>query len=214
MNYKKSKNVGQSIRIVDVKRTVCLMLVATFFSTFSLNAQTVPDPPKPPKTTSSSSTSYSISIDNDDDQEHNSSVSISVSDDHYKFRASYHDSKNEGVKAILLDQLGKSKLTKNGNTYLWSDNQNGNKVFECKLTKGHLRMYVDIEAASKGFIEKINKLGNDLKYFISGTDPKKEKIKASEKAKREMERAERELERAKRELERAEREAKRANGNK
>ncbi|EDP70937.1 hypothetical protein FBALC1_00597 [Flavobacteriales bacterium ALC-1] len=213
MNFKKSKNVNRSIRIVDAKRTFCLMLVAALFSTFSGNAQTVPDPPKPPKTTSaSSSTSYSIEIDTDDDQ-HNSSVSISISDDSYKFRASYHKSKNEGVKAILLNKLGKENLNINGNTYLWSDSQNGDEVFECKLTKGHLRMYVDTEVASKGFIEKINKLGNDLKYFISGTDAKKEGERAAAKAKREIEKAERELARAKRELERAEREAKRAKKN-
>ena len=210
MNFKKSKNAGQNIRIVDVKKTVCLILVVALFSSFSLTAQTVPDPPQPPKTKKTSGTSYSISIENDDDEAHNSSVSISISDDAYKFRASYHKTKNEGVKAILLNQLGKSNLTKNGNTYLWADHQNGDEVFECKLTKGHLRMYVDTEVASKGFIEKINKLGNDLKYFISGTDPEKEKIKASEKAKREIERAERDLERAKQDLERA----KRASGNK
>ncbi len=213
MNFKKSKNVDLSIKIVDVKRTISLMLVTALFSTLSLNAQTVPDPPKPPKTTSSSSSSHSISVDNDDDQEHSSSVSISVSDDSYKFRASYHKSKNEGVKAMLLNQLGKENLTIKGNTYLWTGDQSGNEVFECKLTKGHLRMYVDTEAVSNGFMEKINKLGNDLKYFISGTDPKKEEAKNAEHAKRELERAEIELERAKRELERVERDAKLNKGN-
>ncbi|WP_299121063.1 hypothetical protein [uncultured Winogradskyella sp.] len=211
MNFKKSKNLNRSIRIVEVKRTVCLMLVMALFSTFNGNAQTVPDPPKPPKT--EKGTSYSISIDNDDDVTNNSSVSISISDDSYKFRASYHKSKNESVKAILLEKLGKANLKINGNTYLWSDNQSGDEVFECKLTKGHLRMYVDTEVASKGFVEKINKLGNELKYFISGTDPKKEEAKKAERAKRDLERAERELAKAKRELAKAEREAKRAKGN-
>jgi hypothetical protein len=213
MNFKKSKNVNRSIRIVDVKRTICLMLVMALFSTLSLNAQSTPEPPKHPKTkSSSSSTSYSIEVDTDDDQ-HNSSVSISISDDSYKFRASYHKSKNEGVKAMLLNQLDKENLSINGNTYLWVDGQSGDDVFECKLTKGHLRMYVDTQVASKGFIEKINKLGNDLKYFISGTDPKKEEARTAAKAKREIERAERELARAKRELARAEREAKRTTKN-
>lgn len=211
MNFKKSKNLNRSIRIVDAKRTICLMLIMALFLTFGLNAQSTPEPPKPPKT-KSSSTSYSIEVDTDDDQ-HNSSVSISISDDSYKFRASYHKSKNEGVKAILLDKLGKGNLTVNGSTYLWIDNQSSDDVFECKLTKGHLRMYVDTEVASKGFIEKINNLGNDLKYFISGTDPKKEEARATSKAKSEIERAERELARAKRELARAEREAERASKN-
>lgn len=213
MNFKKSKHVQDSIRIVAVKRTVGLMLVTALFSTFSLNAQITPEPPTPPTTKSSSGTSYSISIDNDDDIKHNSSVSISKSDDSYKFKASYHKSKNEGVKALLLDKLGKSNLIVKGNTYLWSDSQSGDEVFECKSTKGHLRMYVDTEVASKVFVEKINTLGNKLKYYISGSDAKKEEAKSAERAKRELERAEREVARAKRELARAEREAKRAAGN-
>ncbi|BAO75650.1 hypothetical protein WPG_1420 [Winogradskyella sp. PG-2] len=185
------------------------------FSTLELNAQTKPQPPTPPetpKTKTTSGTSYSISIENDDDESSNSSVSISISDDSYKFRASYHKSKNNGVKAILIEKLGKGNLTVKGNTYLWSDSQSGDEIFECKLTKGHLRMYVDTEFASKGFIEKINNLGQDLKYYISGTDPQKEEERAAAKAKREIERAERDLARAKRELARAEREAKRAGG--
>jgi hypothetical protein len=214
MNCKKSKNRERSIRIVEVKTSVCLGLITALFSTFGLTAQTVPDPPKPPNTKTSSGTSYSISIENDDDEARNSSVSISISDDAYKFRATYHKSKNQGVKALLLEKLGKDNLNINGNTYLWSDNRNGDEVFECKLTKGHLRMYLDTDSASKGFVEKINKLGADLKYFISGTDAKEEKTKAKEKAKLNMEIAERELERAKRDLERAEHDAKRAARNK
>jgi len=214
MNLKKSNNVEGSIRIIDVKRTLALALIMVL--SFNLNAQSTPEPPTPPEspgTKTSSGTSYSISIDNDDDITSNSSVSISISDDSYKFRASYHKSKNDGVKTILLEKLGKNNLVIDGNTYLWSDSQSSDEVFECKLTKGRLRMYVDTEVASKGFTEKINKLGNELKYFISGTDPKKEEAKNAERAKRDLERAERDLERAKRELARAERDAKRAGKN-
>ena len=114
---------------------------------------------------------------------------------------------------MLLESLGKDNLNINGKTYLWSDSQNGDEVFECKLTKEHLRMYIDTKVASKGFVENISKLGDDSKYFISGTNPKEEKTKAREKAKRDMERAKRELENAKRELERVEREAKGATRN-
>ena len=207
MNLKKSKNVDQTIRIVDVKKTTCLLFIMALFSTLSLNAQTTPEPPTPPSMSRSTS-SYSIEVDTDDEQ-HNSSVSISISDDSYKLRASYQKSKNEGVKAMLLNQLGKDNLRISGNTYLWTNSKNGDEIFECKLTKGHLRMYVDTEVAPKGFIEKINKLGKDLKYYISGTDAKKESERAEAKAKRELERAERELARAKREAARAAREAKR-----
>ena len=214
MKFKKSKNAGQNIRIVDVKTTICLMLVVALFSTFNLNAQTVPEPPKPPKTNSvsSSTSTYAVEV-NTDDNHYNSSVSISVSDDSYKFRASYHKSKNDGVKAMLLDQLGKDNLKVKGNTYVWIDSQSGGDVFECKLTNGHLKMFVDTEATSKIFADKMNTLGTKLKYYISGSDAKKEEAKTTERAKRELERAERELERAKREMARAEGDAKRAGKN-
>ncbi|MEO1033567.1 MAG: hypothetical protein AAFX55_19425 [Bacteroidota bacterium] len=213
MNFKKSKNVNGSIRIIDVKTTVCVVLITALCLTFSLSAQTTPEPPTPPKTSNSktiSRTSQSVSVENDDNEIHNSSVSVSVSDDEYKFRARYHQSKNEGVKTILIEALGKDNLSVKGNTYLWSESKNGNDIFECKLTKGHLRMYLDTDLASKGYTEKINALGKDLKHFISGTDAKKESERAVAKAKRELERAERELERAKREAEQAARAAKRA----
>ncbi|MDP5081760.1 MAG: hypothetical protein NWP87_03820 [Winogradskyella sp.] len=213
MNYKKSKNGERSIRIIEFKKPLRFLLITALCSTFGLTAQTVPEPPTPPKTISTSGTSYSISIENDDDEAHNSSVSISKSDDSYKFRASFHQSKNQGVQALLLEKLGKGNLKINGNTHLWSENQNGEEIFECKLTKGHLRIYLDTKASSKGFMDKINTLGNDLKYYISGTDPEDAKTKAKEKAKRDIERAERDLERVKRDLERAERNSKRASEN-
>lgn len=212
MNFTKSKHRPNSSRIIAVKRQISLALAVLLFSVFSLSAQTPPpEAPKPPQ--KSKATSYSISIDDDDDVTHNSSISISVSDDSYKFRGSYHKSKNDGVKAMLIKSLGKNTLKVSGDTYLWSENQGGDEVFECKLTKGHLRMHADLDFASEAFVEKINKLGNDLKYFISGTDPKKEEAKNAEKAKRDIERAQRDLERAKRDLERAERNAKKAKGN-
>ena len=132
-------------------------------------------------------------------------VSVSISDDEYKFRARYHQSKNEGVKAILKDQLGKNHLKVSGNTYRWTDGENSDNVFSCKLSKGQLRIYLDTDIASEAFTEKIKTLGKDLKYYISGTNAKKEMSKAQ----RELERAERELARAKREAERAARQAKR-----
>ena len=64
---------------------------------------------------------------------------------------------------------------------------------------------VDTDAVSNGFMGKINKLGNELKYFISGTDQKKEEAKNADHAKRELESAKRELELAKQELERVKR---------
>nr|WP_321245321.1 hypothetical protein [uncultured Psychroserpens sp.] len=209
MNFSKSKNRQDSIKIIDVKKGLSLAIVFAFLSVYGLNAQSAPEPPTPPKTTTTNGTSYSISIDNDDDETSNSSVSISISDDTYKFRSSFHKSKNAGVKTMLLKTLGKTNLKINGNTYLWSDSKSGDEVFECKLTKGHLRMHLDTDVASKGFLNKIQELGNDLKYYISGTDRKKEDAKKTEHAQRDLERAQRDLERAQRDLERAKRNTKR-----
>ena len=209
MKFKKSKNGQGSIRIIDRKRAIGLLTASVLFCTLNISAQSNPKPPEPPKTTSSKS--YSVSVKNSDSESHTSSVSISVSDDSYKFRAQYHKSKNNGVKTILLEQLGENNLKVNGNTYLWRDT-NSDDVFECKLSKGQLRIYVDIEAVSKDFVDDIKSLGEHLKEYISGSKSKDE-AKSLAKAKRELERAERELERAKREAERAAIAVKRASKN-
>ncbi|MCD2258166.1 hypothetical protein [Psychroserpens luteolus] len=213
MNFSKSKDRQNSIRIIDVKKGLSLAIICAFLSIHTLNAQTTPEPPTPPQTNTTSGTSYSISIDNDDDETSNSSISIKTTDEYYKFRASFHKSKNERVKSMIIKNLGNNNLKVEGNTYLWTDSKNGDEVFECKLTKGHLRMSLDSEVASQGFTQKITELGRELKYFISGTDRKKEELKKAERAKRDLERAQRDLERAKRDLERTERDAKRAKGN-
>ena len=169
MKLKKSKNGQESIRINTVKRTFYLLLIAMLFSTAIVTAQSTPEPPEPPttpKTTSNSS--HTVSIKKSEGAKHNSSVSISVSDDEYKFRARFHQSKNNGVKAILMEQLGKNNLNINGSTFIWTNNK-GNDIFECKLTNGRLRIYLDTEEASNKFIEDIKTLGNTLKQYISGS---------------------------------------------
>ena len=209
MKFKKSKNGQESIRINHVNRSFGLSLIAVLFAAFSLSAQTTPEPPKPPKTPTTSTKSYSVSVENDDNVKQNSSVSVSVSDESYKFRARFHGSKTEGLKARLLEGLGKKNLTIKGSTYLWTDAKQGDDLFECKLTNGQLRIYLDTEMASKDFTNDIKKLGDELKHYISGSSAK-DATKELEKAERELERAERELARAKREAKRAVKEAKRA----
>ncbi|SHG77632.1 hypothetical protein [Winogradskyella jejuensis] len=207
MNFSKTTHRQESIRITDTKKGIYFTTIALMFSIISVNAQsTPPTPPTPPN--QSSGTSYSISIENDDDETHNSSVSISESDDNYKFRASYHKSKNEGVKQILLNKLGKDGLKVNGNTYLWSQSESGDEVFECKLTNGKVRIYLDLEFASDKFLTKLKNMGQDLKYYISGSSKEEEQAKKVERAKRDMERAQRDLERAQRDLERSKKTAK------
>lgn len=200
------------------QKSISLMVIAVLLSAFSSIAQTSiepPTPPTPPKTisvTTSSNSSHSIVVKNDDDQ-HSSSVSVSISDESYKFRARYNNSKNEGIKAILLEKLGKDNLKISGNTYLWTDPKGGDDVFECKLNKGSLKIYMNKESTSDSFQNKVVELGKDIKYYINGSSREKEEAKTAEQAKRELEKAEKELERAKQELKRAEREAKRAKGN-
>ena len=213
MNFSKSKDRQNSIRIIDLKKGICLASIVALLSINNLNAQTTPEPPTPPKTTKTSGTSYSISIDNDNDETSNSSISVKTTDDYYKFRASFHKSKNDAVKNKLINTLGRHHLEVNGNTYLWTNSKNNDEVFECKLTKGHLRISLDTEVASDAFTQKVIAMGKDLKYLISGTDRKEEEAKQAERARREIERAQRDLERAKRDLERAERNAKRSKGN-
>ena len=170
MNFKKSKNVEGSIRKINAKQSIYLLLIMTLFSGLVMEAQTTPEPPSPPKTPqTSTSKSYSVAVENNTGDKHNSSVSVSVSDEDYKFKARYHQSKNEGIKSILIKELGKSNLNVNRNTYLWTNGDYGNDVFECKLTKGQLKIYLDTNVASEAFFNKIKTLGDELKYYISGT---------------------------------------------
>ncbi len=210
MKFKKSKNGQESIRINTPKRTFFLAFTIALFSTLGLSAQTTPETPTPPETPkTSSSKSYSVSVENDDSVRHNSSVSISMSDESYKFRARFHNSKTEGLKRMIIESLGEENLNVKGNTLLWTDEKNGEELFECKLSNGQLRIYLDTELASKDFIDSIQILGEELKQYISGSSSK-DASKELAKAERELARAERELARAKREAKRAVREAKHA----
>ena len=178
-----------------------LFLISVFvlFLTTSLKAQKTPEPPKPPKTTKS--TSYSITFDTDE-AEDNSSVSIKRNEDVYKFNAKFHESKTGTVKKMLVDKLGNANLKVDGDTFRWIKSENGEKLYDCKLTETTLKIYVDKEYANSKIVNMIDDFGTDLKDAISGTDSKKE---AKENAERELKRAERELKRAKRELERVKR---------
>jgi len=194
-----------------------LILVLTFVFSFGILAQTTPRTPKTPKnhTTSNttSSASYSIHIDDDDDFTRSSSVSVKNSDNSYKFRASFHNSKTEKAKKLIIDKLGKENLKIKGNTYTWRRKGKGDTVFECTLSKGYIRIYLSKDDVSTGFYHKIDALGEELKYAISGANSKTNAKRDSDRAKRDLERAQRDLERAQRDLERAKRDIERAKNN-
>ncbi|MFK8058505.1 MAG: hypothetical protein AB8B78_00275 [Polaribacter sp.] len=184
------------------------LFLVTVFALFlgnSFYAQTTPKPPKTPSTsTTSKGTSYSITFDTDD-AEDNSSVSIKRNDDIYKFNARFHENKTGSIKKLLIDKLGKSNLNISGNTYRWIKNEDGEKLYDCKLTDNTLKIYVDKEYANSKIVAMMDEFGTILKDAISGTDSKKE---AKENAERELKSAERALARAKREVERIRRKAK------
>ena len=181
-----------------------LPTVIALFVTSSLLAQKTPTPPNTPKTTSSKSTSYSITFDTDD-AEDNSSVSIKRNNNVYKFNARFHESKTGSIKKLLIDQLGKSDLTVDGDTFRWVKTEDGDKLYDCKLTENTLKIYVDKEYANSKIVAMMTEFGTVLKDAISGTDSKKE---AKENAERELRLAERTLAKAKREVERLRRNSK------
>jgi hypothetical protein len=190
-----------------------LILVATLIFGIGVLAQSTPKTPTT-KTTSKSNTSYSISI-HDDEGSHSSSssVSVTISDDSYKFKASFHKLKTEKLKNIILDRLGKENIIVKKDTYLWNRIVNGDEVFGCRLSKGHLKIFLDKDEMSASFYNKIEALGKELKHAISGNSSKHQAKRDSDRAQRDLERAQRDLERAQRDLERAKRDLKRAKNN-
>jgi hypothetical protein len=150
-------------------------------------------------------------MDTDDDSEYgNTSVSIKRTDAILKLNASFNKERTNKVRDFLLNRLQKDNLKVTGSTHSWTKNSNGEEVFECKLTRGSARLYVDKEAVSNSFYVKMDKLSTDLKDFISGSDSKKEARKNSEHAQKSVDRAKESLKRAQRDLERAKQDLERA----
>lgn len=186
-------------------RTLLLTSAIALFLSTNLFAQ---EPPTPPKTSSTSkSTSYSITFDTDDSEE-NSSISIKRNDDIYKFSAKFHETKTGSIKKLLIDKLGKSNLKIDGDTYRWIEIENGEKLYDCKLTDNSLKIYVDKEYANAKLVDMMDAFGAVLKDAISGTDSEED---AKKEAERDLRKAERDLERAKRHLERTKRNMNRKN---
>ncbi len=166
-----------------------------------------PTPPEPPK--SESSSSYSVTVNNEDESihidsnsvTHSSSISETKSDDLYKFKASFDKSKTEQVKQVIMDKLGRDNFSSKISTYKWIKKEKSKNVFECTLTKGRVKIYLNTDEASSSFQHKIETLGEELKFVISGSSHKK----GAEHAKRDLEHANQDLERAKRKVEQAKR---------
>ena len=167
-------------------------------------AQTTPKPPKTPST----GTSYSISFDYDDDKGSNRSVSIKKSENVYKLNARFGKHRTDEIKKMLVKELGKKTMKTSGRTYSWVKYNQGEEVFECKLSQGRLRLFVDKEYAPEKMIEEVVVFGDILKDAISGSDSKEQAEEDIRRAKEDIKRAQKDLERAKRQLERVKRKTK------
>ncbi|OSY87307.1 hypothetical protein WH52_11695 [Tenacibaculum holothuriorum] len=179
-------------------------LVFTFtlvvFSLTSVVAQTTPVTPTPPNSSSttvstSSTTSRSYSVD-DNGKYSSHSIAVKNHNSAYRFRARFNDALTERVKNRLEKEFSGKNFSKPYNAYFWKIEKNDKNVFECKLDEGRLKMYVDKEMTSEKFQLRIEKLGEEIKYLISGENPEENKKKALLNAERNLERAKKAYDRA------------------
>lgn len=183
-------------------KNLFITAAVTLFFSSCIPEQATPKTPKPPKIASSSTTksnSYSFSFDTDVKEE-NSSVSIKRNDNIYKFSAKFHESKFVGIKKLALEQLGDKNLTVSEYMHRWLKSENGEKIYEVKLSENRLKIYVDKEYANTNIITMMNDFGDVLKDVISGTDSEQQDKEDAERA---LKKAEKALKLTRRELEKA-----------
>lgn len=189
-----------------IMKNLIITFVLGLFIVTNACSQSTPKPPKTPST--STSTSYSIEFDYDDEKGSNSSVSIKKNENVYKLSARFGKHMTDDIKKTLMKELGKKELKVKGKTSTWTKYNQGEEVFECKLSQGRLRLYVDKEYASEKLIEEMGVLGTLLKDQISGTDSKKQAKEDVKTAQEDIRRAQQDLERAKKQLERLKKQTK------
>ncbi|MBC8754372.1 hypothetical protein H2O64_06795 [Kordia sp. YSTF-M3] len=171
------------------------------------NAQKAPDTPETPTNIVANHGNYS--------EGGNTSVSISHTDDAYKLKASFPQSREARLKELIQNTLGDKNLNIRKGYSKWSNNE---KVYEVKLTQTTLRIWIDLNIASTNLIEKFEALGHDAKTIISGSNINVEKARMQREAdrmRREANRMQQEVKRleqqAARETKRVEREMKQQN---
>lgn len=122
-------------------------------------------------TNSSNSSSKETSITSVSTDDVSSRSSITRSKGSYAFDAKYDKKKYEGVKELLLDQLGTSYLQVNGKTHTWSKEVNGKEFFSCSLTNRELHLNLNLMVSSYDFADQIEELGDDLRDLIQMHEP-------------------------------------------
>ncbi|CAM1361110.1 hypothetical protein [Tenacibaculum xiamenense] len=182
-----------------------LMCLVFFLTSIFVKAQETPEPPQPPthvhSNTEERSYSYNTST-NRGKRSSSSSISVKSTNTTYKFRASFNEELTMDVRNFLQKKFRDMKFTNTNGSSFWSILKNNEEVFKCKVSEGFVRIYADKEMTSKGFQEKVVRIGNELKYVINGESMLKSEQARKENAKRRLERAKREYERAKKNYER------------
>ncbi|MFT5618995.1 MAG: hypothetical protein ACI85I_002232 [Arenicella sp.] len=102
-----------------------------------------------------------------------SSSSITNSEGIYKFEGSYTLSKHKDISKFIFDALGKPDSKSKSNKSEWPRRSSGKKTFYCKLENGKMELILYTSKIEKGFCEKINKLGDELRKVVSSHEPHK-----------------------------------------
>lgn len=98
-----------------------------------------------------------------------SSVSVKGTNSSYKFRAFFDEDLTKSVQKLLQKELKGKRFTDTNNSTFWSITKNNEKAFKCKVGKGYVRIFVDKEVMPKQFQNEVEKIGEDLRYIISGS---------------------------------------------
>ena len=134
------------------------------------------------------------------------STSISNANEVYIFTSKFQKSKRDGILDMLEDELEHIKLSKSKNNFIWRKVDKGITIFECKLSAKNLKITLNKDDASRGFISKIESLGDDLVALISAHESfERATISSVSSAQLRLERAKEELKKSIQQLEKAKR---------
>lgn len=186
-------------------RTLVYIVLSILFGVLKSYAQ---DTSKT-KTTTAEKTSNEISFSFDGDLSFSSNenmyFSTSDSDDTYKVRAKFPETKTSKIREYILEELGKKNMIASGSKQRWKMEYSGDTGYEIKIDDGSLRIFVAKELVSSHLLNKFKTITKNIKNYTSGKSDEK---RDEERLKREEERLEREAEQLIREADMKIREAK------
>ncbi|TCI84640.1 hypothetical protein [Tenacibaculum sp. M341] len=174
----------------SIQITLLIVLIAVV-NVYSQTSVEIPTPPETPSISNSQTQTRSRS----------SSVSISNSNSQYKFRSRFHKSKKAEIEQQLKEAFSTMEYEEKKGEISWNRYADGEIAFECTLTKGRLRIWLNKKAFSSTFINKIEDLGEDLQNSISNNSSHLQVTKSNSGGS--LSAAQARVERAKKELERS-----------